>query len=175
MRCLLPPLLILALLQQTGMTLLLSGMQQAHKRAMKKRISVSMTSRGLYLLKIPLSIEHDPGETFVRTEAWEFRYCGRMYDIVRQETHADTTWYYCVFDKQETELAARLTRHLQHAAERKAAAVIRSSSPPAPGPLFCAARCPDLPARRQPGQVTPERTTPGPLWQRSPDTPPPQV
>jgi hypothetical protein len=35
-----------------------------------------------------------------------------MYDIVRQENHGDTTWYYCIWDEKESELFAQLDEQI---------------------------------------------------------------
>lgn len=43
---------------------------------------------------------------FKKTEKDEFLYLGRMYDIVREWTKDDTTYFYCINDKQEEQLIA---------------------------------------------------------------------
>jgi hypothetical protein len=57
----------------------------------------------LVLLKIPLSEKLNPG-LFEQTEENEFKFKGNMFDVVKSERHQDTTWYWCVWDKDETTL-----------------------------------------------------------------------
>tara|TARA_B100001057_G_scaffold497877_2_gene603247 strand:+ start:3360 stop:3782 length:423 start_codon:yes stop_codon:yes gene_type:complete len=42
----------------------------------------------------------------------EFEYKGSMYDIVEQETKGDTTYYWCWWDNEETQLNQRLDKLL---------------------------------------------------------------
>jgi hypothetical protein len=43
---------------------------------------------------------------FKKTETDEFVYFGRMYDVVSERSKGDTTYFYCINDKQEEELIA---------------------------------------------------------------------
>ncbi|MCS6819125.1 MAG: hypothetical protein NZ522_04180 [Chitinophagales bacterium] len=58
----------------------------------------------LKLIKIPRKLEIIRNPFFKRYEANEFRYLGKMYDVVRKEEFADTTYYYCVPDEHEDKL-----------------------------------------------------------------------
>jgi len=53
------------------------------------------------LLKI---VKPGSNPDFKKTETDEFTYLGRMYDVVREWTKNDTTFYYCINDKQEDQL-----------------------------------------------------------------------
>lgn len=76
------------------------------RRELKWKLAESLDSSELILIKLSkeesktqLEWEHDH----------EFEYRGEMYDVVRQEEHADTVFYYCWWDKEET----RLNRDLE--------------------------------------------------------------
>jgi hypothetical protein len=54
-----------------------------------------------------LKIANPPSNPdFRRTDKDEFVYRGRMYDIVSERTAGDTTYFYCINDKQEENLIA---------------------------------------------------------------------
>lgn len=76
-------------------------------RNIRDFIENGLTDSELVLLKIPLSVEIQ-SETFESTEENEFKYKGNMFDVVRSERHQDTTWYWCVWDKDETALEEAL-------------------------------------------------------------------
>lgn len=81
--------------------------QQQVRQEMKMRIKQGVPEGELILLKITRS-EEENSPAFQRIHEREFRYHGQMYDIVRQEQHSDTAWYYCVSDDQETVLFTHL-------------------------------------------------------------------
>ena len=66
----------------------------------------------LQLLKIPKAVEFGANSTFVRMHAGEFRYEGKMYDVVKQEPHEEETWYWVYHDVKETLLMARVDQML---------------------------------------------------------------
>jgi len=78
------------------------------KKEIKTRIKLGVPEYELVLLKIPKSIEEKPNKHFQRIHEKEFRYKGEMYDIVKEENKTDTTYYYCIHDKEETKLFANL-------------------------------------------------------------------
>ncbi|HMI02678.1 MAG TPA: hypothetical protein VK541_09365 [Pedobacter sp.] len=61
----------------------------------------------LVLLKIPLTIQKE-NKIFDRTEENEFKYNGNMYDIIRSEKHQNSTWFWCIWDVNETALEKNL-------------------------------------------------------------------
>lgn len=172
-----PVFLLLSLvfmLQDSGAVLILKTRQQLHRQRMKEMIGVSLTDEGLSLVKIPQSLEEQPGALFVRTESWEFRYRGRMYDIVRQERHNDTTWYYCIYDVKETALVRRLEKAAE--AQANAGPVLADSAVPYPGTVLCLPQpqphiTSPLPAGTIPARLSRLRH----LWYLSPPLPPPQL
>jgi hypothetical protein len=52
----------------------------------------------------------DAGITWI--EEHEFRFGGRMYDIVRSWSHGDSAYYLCINDVQEEELFSQLDKHV---------------------------------------------------------------
>ena len=92
----------------TGGDWLIFKIQQYQVReAMIERIKEGVPDEELTLLKIPQASEQ-AGYIFQLIYDREFRYEGKMYDIVRREIHGDTTWYYCISDEAETVLFANL-------------------------------------------------------------------
>lgn len=90
--------------------------QQYHiHNEMKNKIenAISESREDLILLKIPATIEKNNSLVFQRMHEWEFRYYGYMFDIVKKEIHNDTTWYYCIYDKEETQLMVNLDKLLR--------------------------------------------------------------
>lgn len=114
MRILLAISLLLLLLFQTASYLLVFKIQQYQiRKEIKQQIKAGVPEEALVLLKIPLSLETSAhNEHFQRIHDREFRYRGEMYDIVRQEQHGDTTWYYCLWDEKESELFAQLDKQV---------------------------------------------------------------
>lgn len=110
----------ISLLLFTAMIYLTSGyfvvfkLQQFHiKREVKQRLKAGVPESRLTLVKIPVEWEKSGSSQFQRIHAGEFRYHGEMYDIVRSEAKGDTTFYYCIHDKEETKLFANLDKLIQ--------------------------------------------------------------
>lgn len=80
------------------------------KKEIKHRIKAGVPENELDLVKIPQEWEKQGNKDFRWVEGHEFRYKGEMYDVVRQESHGDETWYYCVKDEKENELFAELDK-----------------------------------------------------------------
>jgi hypothetical protein len=84
--------------------------QQKIHKSIKRQIKKGASNRDLVLLKVSFSLEKTPSSDFQRIHSKEFRYKGEMYDIVEQETRNDTTFYLCIWDKEETALFANLDK-----------------------------------------------------------------
>ncbi|NLF41120.1 MAG: hypothetical protein GX587_00320 [Bacteroidales bacterium] len=89
--------------------------QKSIHKSIKKRIKKGVKESDLVLLKIPVSLEKSKNNRFKRIHSREFCLDGEMYDIVRQELHTDTTYYWCIWDKEETALFARLDQMVSKA------------------------------------------------------------
>ena len=96
------------LFSSAGCVLLLKLQQYQVRQEVKQRLKAAVPAEELVLLKIARQLEQDGSPAFERIHSREFRYRGQLYDIVRQEAHEDTTWYYCLHDAQETRLFAQL-------------------------------------------------------------------
>lgn len=66
------------------------------------------------VIKVPSSWAENPPEEFKWHEPHEFEYRGQMYDIIHQETHGDTIWYYCYWDQAETKLLNDLAEYVSN-------------------------------------------------------------
>lgn len=109
MRSVVATVLLLSMLFQAAGYLFVFKIQQYQiRQEIKQQIKAGVPEAELVLLKIPKTLEEKPHPTFQRIDKREFRYDGKMYDIVRQEGHGDTTWYYCLSDEKETQLFANL-------------------------------------------------------------------
>jgi hypothetical protein len=96
------------LFQAAGHFFVFKILQHEIRREIKQQIKAGVPEAELVLLKIPRNLEEKNNPIFQRIHEREFRYGGDMYDIVRQETNGDTTWYYCLADEKETLLFANL-------------------------------------------------------------------
>jgi len=101
-------LLFFMLLQAAGYFFVFKLQQHEIRQEIKQQIKAGVPEEELVLFKIPQILGEKPPATFQRIHAREFRYNGKLYDIVREETHGDTTWYYCLPDEKETQLFANL-------------------------------------------------------------------
>ncbi len=108
MRALAIILLALLMVQAGGPMLVFTVQQQQIRHEIKQRIKAGVAEEDLVLLAIPKSLEEGENARFQRIHSREFRFDGRMYDIVRQEDRGDTTLYACILDEAETALFANL-------------------------------------------------------------------
>lgn len=104
-------LLHFVLLQAAGYLIVFEIQKYEIRQEIKHQIKAGVPDTELVLLKI---VEGKFHPTFQRVEEHEFRYDGKMYDVVRQESHGDTTWYYCLADEKETQLFANLEELVKH-------------------------------------------------------------
>ena len=104
-----PLIFLLILLLPLGSSYISFKLKQykVHK-SIKKQIKKGVSEKDLVLLKIPNSLEAISNPRFKRIHSKEFKYEGEMYDIIKQEIKGDTTWYWCVWDKEETALFSNL-------------------------------------------------------------------
>jgi hypothetical protein len=113
-------LLVLALFQAAGHLIIFKIQQYEICKEIKRQIKAGVPEEVLVLLKIPRTLEAAPNSIFQRIHEREFRYDDKLYDIVRQETHGDTTWYYCLSDEKETQLFANLDELMKRDMNRNA-------------------------------------------------------
>jgi hypothetical protein len=77
------------------------------KEEIKEKIIHNLPESELTLIKIP-SGTHE--KIIWMEEGREFRYQGNMFDVVRINKRADTTYYYCFSDVKESTLMAGLDK-----------------------------------------------------------------
>jgi hypothetical protein len=112
MRSLAPPLILLLLIQPASY-LSIFKLQQYHIRyEIKQRIKAGIDRDELVLLKLPKDSGRKTDYFSWLVPEKELRFKNKMYDIVHEETHGDTSWYYCILDEQETELFANLDKEV---------------------------------------------------------------
>ena len=104
--------LLLLLFQSTGYYLYFKIQQHQVRHEIKQQIKTGVPEAELVLLKISRSIKENRNE-FQWIHNHEFSYLGKMYDIVRQENHGETTWFYCICDEKETLLFTRLDEQVK--------------------------------------------------------------
>ena len=75
------------------------------RKKVEREIRSSGEHDGLVLLKFT----EKESQTLLRWEhSREFEYADQMYDVVKTETHGDTTYYWCWWDEAETKLNQQL-------------------------------------------------------------------
>lgn len=92
----------------SGPMLVFKAQQQQVRHEIKQKIKAGVPDSDLHLIKIPHELEKTRNSIFKKIHSKEFRYQGKMYDIVRFEQYTDETWYYCIADEEEEELFAQL-------------------------------------------------------------------
>lgn len=133
--------LLLFLYNAAGYTVVFTALRHAVQKEVKAMLKRGVPESDLHVLVIPQSVERDPQSSFRRIHDGEFRYRGRMYDIVRKDIRGDTTVYYCINDIEEEQLFARLDDHVRSHLPNSAAAgntsarsalklVVRQAIPP---------------------------------------------
>jgi hypothetical protein len=78
------------------------------RKEIKHRIKDGIPEEDLILLKLPTYLSHRTNSGFQWIHNREFRYQGKMYDVVRRMMYGDTIWYYCLADEKETQLFVHL-------------------------------------------------------------------
>lgn len=81
------------------------------KKEVKQKLEKELVEESA-IIKVPAKWEENPPDQFQWYEEHEFRYRGQMYDIIRKERHGDQIWYYCHWDKAETELLNNLSEYV---------------------------------------------------------------
>jgi len=95
------------LLQAAGYFFVFKLQQDEIRQKIKQQIKAGVPEEELVLFKISKALANQ-SRNFWSIPGREFRSNGVMYDVVRQEMHGDSTWYYCLADEKETQLFAHL-------------------------------------------------------------------
>ena len=120
-------MLLLLVYNSAGHAIVFTALRYTVRQEIKALLKQGVPEGELHVLIIPKSVEFDPNSSFQRIHEGEFRYEGKMYDIVRRELRGDTTVYYCVNDVQEEKLFADLDEQIRSALPSSTAAKSTSS------------------------------------------------
>lgn len=102
---------IALLLLQSVVSLFVYDMQlRQSRRKVKWEILNRLSKAELTLVKIATVLEEHPNPFFKREHNKEFQFLGEMYDIVQQEKYADTTYYYCFHDSDESAILRNINQ-----------------------------------------------------------------
>lgn len=88
--------------------------QKGYKKQFRKHISSNANEENTEILVISDAVIQQRNSPFKWMEEDEFRYYGKMYDIVKSEKKGDQNIFYCVNDKNEEKLMARFENYLKH-------------------------------------------------------------
>jgi hypothetical protein len=88
--------------------------QQEYKKQFRKYICQHVSPENSELIIISDAEIQRPGSAFKSMEENEFRYQGKMYDIIKSEKRGNNNIFYCVNDKNEEQLLARFEDYLKH-------------------------------------------------------------
>lgn len=101
--------LIALLLPSAGFTLFLQWQQKRVKKEVKRKLMAGIPLSELVLLRF----SREEAQTELQWKhAREFRYDGRMFDIQYERLSADSCFYWCWEDEEETHFQAKLAYHL---------------------------------------------------------------
>jgi hypothetical protein len=90
----------------------LAGRYQARK-AMWQNISLNETRGALDVIIITKEMKQSVDHTFTRLDKNEFRYKGKLYDIVRSRNVGTATYYYVINDIKEEHFYSYLTENIK--------------------------------------------------------------
>jgi hypothetical protein len=146
------------------------------KKEMKRLLKVQAPASMLRVFVFPAApaVQQRLGVRWI--EDHEFRFDGRMYDIVRSEQRGDSVVYTCIEDEMETRLFAGLDAliraHMNSETKQKAAEsrVQRLLAQP-----FLESALWDIPDLAYLGSVTSDHAARPPEWMPQPAAPPPKV
>jgi len=101
-------LLIIILFVSNGYHLYFRYLQNNIKQEVKHEIRKGLSENELTLIVV--TSENEKQISWIEQNK-EFRYNGSMYDVVKSQTKANKTYYYCINDKKEEKLIANYARH----------------------------------------------------------------
>jgi hypothetical protein len=108
--------IILMLFNSMGYFVVFKTIQYSVKREIKRKIKNQLAASELCLIKVAGNDKTRQAEMQWMEER-EFRFQGMMYDVVRTCTQNDTVYFYCINDRQEEQLFARLDHLVKHQTE----------------------------------------------------------
>jgi len=101
-------LLLVFFFQSVGCLVVFKIQQLQVRREVKHHILSKLADSELSVIKMPKNRKDKTGFLYHFIDSDEFSYAGKMYDVVREESHGNSIWYYCYPDKKETKVLAEL-------------------------------------------------------------------
>lgn len=99
-------LLLLALPVLSTIGSFVAARYEIHQKVAQE-LQSGISAKEKVRLKIPKEVEQAKDGSFRRIHSREFRYEGKMYDVISFEDKGDETWYWAWYDHEETLLLAR--------------------------------------------------------------------
>lgn len=96
-----------------GYLAVFSARQQQARDRVRQMMKASPPSPDLVLLAFHTPSLQQGASPLQWRDDHEFRYAGRMFDIVRMYCHNDTTYFLCIDDLLERQLIAGFEKHVQ--------------------------------------------------------------
>lgn len=106
-------IVVLLLFNSMGYYIVFKATQYAIKKEIKNIIKQGVPEKDLSLIKVAVD-DVQKQAVLEWLDKKEFRYHGQMFDVVRYYTCNDTTYYYCINDKQEEKLFSKLDNLIEH-------------------------------------------------------------
>jgi|GEM_PF-6784576 len=106
-------LLLVLILPMSSTQMAFRYRQYKIRKEMRRMIRQGLPDEKLIPLHIPFAWLQGENPEFEVIHSKEFRYQGRMYDIVRAETEAEGMLYFCVEDHEENAAYAQLNTAVQ--------------------------------------------------------------
>jgi hypothetical protein len=119
-------LLIALIIQSFGCLIIFKATKFYIRQQSKYYLSVVLQSNQLEILAIPVKDMQSSVKVFERIESWEICYKGQMFDLLREEAHNDTVFFFGFYDMKENALNrishfhATLLSEFQHEMKLKA-------------------------------------------------------
>lgn len=98
--------LLLLLAPAFGLYIWLELQKELTRHQVKEMLEAGLEEEALTLFKFTA----EGSEQLGWEHSKEFKFEGRMYDVVRQEEHGDTTYYWCWEDHKESEIYRQMDR-----------------------------------------------------------------
>lgn len=168
-------LLLILLFQSAGYLIVFKVQQTLIRHEIKQQIKAGIPESEQVLLIISHATQQNR-EVFQRIHSREFRYHGKMYDVIKREEKNGTTWFYCIGDEQETRLFARLDEQVRKEMQTPASEKQREKLQQWVNPLFFNEN-PKNSLTTDPSCLmhTPHYSFSVKMWQSPPETQPPRV
>jgi hypothetical protein len=106
-------LAFLILYNVLGYLIVFKSYQYAIKNEIKSKIRNAVPDKDLVIIKFSCQDIHSRKNHYKKTDDNEFRFGGKLYDIVRSKVNGDTTIFYCINDTREEQLYSNLDAYVK--------------------------------------------------------------